>query len=225
MMADRRWPVRAKGQPPEVLARLNDEHWFGRLYMRKLSPLRHHGCSPGSAGPRTRSPCFMISGVAAGVLAFVPGLAAAVGRGRADPALPAVRLLRRGAGPAHRPVLGDRHLPGRMGHYLAEALLLAWPRPPGAGAFLADSGGYVSAGLAAAICATLIKAETDNVVVARAKSGLDGRTRRGARAEAPGPGPGTAAGRRAAGAPDHPGGRALRAHPGSRRSPTRRPAA
>ena len=30
--------VRAKGQPPEVLARLNDEHWFGRLYMRKLSP-------------------------------------------------------------------------------------------------------------------------------------------------------------------------------------------
>jgi len=22
--------VRAKGQPPEVLARLNDEHWFGR---------------------------------------------------------------------------------------------------------------------------------------------------------------------------------------------------
>ena len=34
------------------------------------------------------------------------------------------------------------------------------------------SGGYVSIGLAAAICAILIKAETDNVIVARAKAGL-----------------------------------------------------
>ncbi len=30
--------VRATGQPPEVLARLNDEHWAGRLYMRRFSP-------------------------------------------------------------------------------------------------------------------------------------------------------------------------------------------
>jgi hypothetical protein len=33
----------------------------------------------------------------------------------------------------------------------------------------------VSAGLAAAVCATLIKAETDTVIVARASSGLDGK--------------------------------------------------
>ena len=33
----------------------------------------------------------------------------------------------------------------------------------------------MSAGLAAAICATLIKAETDSVAVARASSGLDGK--------------------------------------------------
>ena len=32
--------VRAKGQPPEVLARLNDEHWFGRLYMRRAADHR-----------------------------------------------------------------------------------------------------------------------------------------------------------------------------------------
>ena len=30
--------VREAGQPPQVLARLNDEHWAGRLYMRKVSP-------------------------------------------------------------------------------------------------------------------------------------------------------------------------------------------
>lgn len=37
------------------------------------------------------------------------------------------------------------------------------------------AGGYVSAGLAAALCATLIKAETDGVTVARASSGLAGQ--------------------------------------------------
>ncbi|HMG64200.1 MAG TPA: CDP-alcohol phosphatidyltransferase family protein, partial [Streptosporangiaceae bacterium] len=34
------------------------------------------------------------------------------------------------------------------------------------------AGGYVTAGLAAALAAMLVKAETDNVVVARAKGGL-----------------------------------------------------
>ena len=34
------------------------------------------------------------------------------------------------------------------------------------------AGGYVTAGLAAALLAMLVKAETDNVVVARAKAGL-----------------------------------------------------
>ena len=47
--------VRAKGQPPEVLDRRNDEHWAGRLYMRELSPYATW-CSPGWAGRRTRSP-------------------------------------------------------------------------------------------------------------------------------------------------------------------------
>ncbi len=41
-------------------------------------------------------------------------------------------------------------------------------------------GGYVSIGLAAAICAILIKAETDNVIVARAKAGLPGEPAAGA---------------------------------------------
>jgi len=59
----------------------------------------------------------------------------------------------------------------RVGHYFAEAALLAGVGIRAQGQ-LALSGGYVSAGLAAAICAILIKAETDNVIVARAKAGL-----------------------------------------------------
>ena len=62
----------------------------------------------------------------------------------------------------------------RMGHYIAEALLLAGLGVRAQGHF-SLAGGYVSAGLAAAICATLIKAETDTVVVARASSGLNGK--------------------------------------------------
>ena len=70
----------------------------------------------------------------------------------------------------------------RMGHYIAEALLLAGLGVRAQGHF-SLSGGYVSAGLAAAICATLIKAETDSVVVARASSGPGRQARRrGARA-------------------------------------------
>ena len=71
--------VRAKGQPPEVLARLNDEHWFGRLYMRKLSPYATCVFARLGWSPNAVTVCFMISGVAAGVLTAVPGLPAAIG--------------------------------------------------------------------------------------------------------------------------------------------------
>ena len=60
-----------------------------------------------------------------------------------------------------------------VGHYMGEAALLAGLGIRAQG-HLAFSGGYVSAGLAAAVLAALVKAETDNVVVARAKAGLPG---------------------------------------------------
>src|SRR5581483_7604503 len=59
----------------------------------------------------------------------------------------------------------------RMGHYIGEALLLAGLGIRAQGHF-SLTGGYVTIGLAAAVCATLIKAETDGVAVARASSGL-----------------------------------------------------
>jgi phosphatidylglycerophosphate synthase len=58
-----------------------------------------------------------------------------------------------------------------VGHYLGESALLVGLGFRAQGD-LTVSGGYVTAGLAAALLAMLVKAETDNVVVARAKVGL-----------------------------------------------------
>ena len=166
--------VRAKGQPPEVLARLNDEHWFGRLYMRKLSPYATVVFARLGWSPNAVTVCFMLAGVAAGVLTAVPGLAAAIGVFL----LIQLYLLFDCADGELARYTGRFSAAGvyldRMGHYIAEALLLAGLGVRAQGHF-SLSGGYVSAGLAAAICATLIKAETDSVIVARASSGLDGK--------------------------------------------------
>ena len=166
--------VRAKGQPPEVLARLNDEHWFGRLYMRKLSPYATVMFARLGWSPNAVTVCFMLAGVAAGVLAAVPGLAAAIGVAL----LIQLYLLFDCSDGELARYTGRFSAAGvyldRMGHYIAEALLLAGLGVRAQGHF-SLSGGYVSAGLAAAICATLIKAETDTVIVARASSGLDGK--------------------------------------------------
>jgi len=166
--------VRAKGQPPEVLARLNDEHWFGRLYMRKLSPYATAVFARLGWSPNAVTVCFMISGVAAGVLAAVPGWPAAVGVAL----LIQLYLLFDCSDGELARLTGRFSATGiyldRMGHYIAEALLLAGLGVRAQGHF-SLTGGYVSAGLAAAICATLIKAETDSVVVARASSGLGGQ--------------------------------------------------
>ena len=166
--------VRAKGQPPEVLARLNDEHWFGRLYMRKLSPYATVVFARLGWSPNAVTVCFMISGVAAGVLAAVPGLPAAIGVAL----LIQLYLLFDCSDGELARYTGRFSTAGvyldRMGHYFAEAVLLAGLGVRAQGHF-SLSGGYVSAGLAAAVCATLIKAETDTVIVARASSGLDGK--------------------------------------------------
>ncbi len=165
--------VRAKGQPPEVLARLNDEHWLGRLYMRRLSPYATLVFARLGWPPNAVTVCFMIAGAAAGVLTAVPGLPAAIG---VAVLLQLYLLLDCSDGEVAR-LTGRFSATGiyldRMGHYIAEALLLAGLGVRAQGHF-ALSGGYVSAGLAAAVCVTLIKAETDLVTVARASAGLTG---------------------------------------------------
>ena len=165
--------VRAKGQPPGVLARLNDEHWAGRLYMRRVSPYATMVFARLGWSPNAVTVAFMVSGIAAGVLAAVPGLAAAVG----VVLLIQLYLLFDCSDGELARYTGRISATGvyldRMGHYLAEAVLLAGLGVRAQG-HVTLAGGYVSAGLAAAVCATLIKAETDGVVVARASSGLNG---------------------------------------------------
>jgi phosphatidylglycerophosphate synthase len=165
--------VRAIGQPPQVLARLNDEHWAGRLYMRRVSPYATVAFARLGWSPNAVTVAFIVSGVVAGVVTAVPGLAAAV----AVAVLIQLYLLFDCSDGELARYTGRLSATGvyldRMGHYIAEAVLLAGLGVRAQGHFTL-SGGYVSAGLAAAICATLIKAETDSVTVARASSGLDG---------------------------------------------------
>ncbi len=163
--------VRATGQPPQVLARLNDEHWAGRLYMRRVSPYATVAFARLGWSPNAVTVAFIISGVAAGVVAAIPGLAAAVG----VVLLIQLYLLFDCSDGELARYTGRISATGvyldRMGHYIAEAVLLAGLGVRAQGHF-ALAGGYVSAGLAAAVCATLIKAETDSITVARASAGL-----------------------------------------------------
>ena len=164
--------VRATGQPPQVLARLNDEHWAGRLYMRRISPYATVVFARLGWSPNAVTVAFIVSGVAAGVVTAIPGLPAAVG---AALLIQLYLLLDCSDGELAR-FTGRTSATGvyldRMGHYIAEAVLLAGLGVRAQG-HLTLAGGYVSVGLAAAVCATLIKAETDLVTVARASSGLN----------------------------------------------------
>jgi phosphatidylglycerophosphate synthase len=166
--------LRTQGQPPAVLARLNDEHWAGRLYMRKVSPYATWIFARLGWPPNAVTVAFIVAGLAAGVLTAVPGLTTAV---VAALLIQAYLLFDCSDGELAR-WSGRTSATGvyldRIGHYLAEAVLLAALGVRAQGHF-SLSGGYVSTGLAAAVCATLIKAETDSVIVARSSSGLNGQ--------------------------------------------------
>jgi phosphatidylglycerophosphate synthase len=163
--------LRSEGQPQSVIDRLNDEHWAGRLYMRSFSPYATWIFARLGWSPNAVTLAFIACGVAAGVVIAFGGLATAV--------IGAILIqlyllfdcsdgeLARWSG---RTSATGIYLDG-VGHYLGESALLVglgW-RAQGQ---LASSGPYITAGLAAALLAALVKAETDNVVVARAKEGL-----------------------------------------------------
>jgi len=162
--------LRAAGQPPGVIDRLNDEHWAGRLYMRKVSPAATWMFARLGWSPNAVTAAFMVCGVAAGVVIAFGGLASAV----AGAALiQAYLLLDCSDGElarwSKRTSAAGVYLDG-VGHYLGESALLIGLGVRAEGHLAA--GGYVTAGLAAALAAMLVKAETDLVVVARAKAGL-----------------------------------------------------
>ncbi|HXW45453.1 MAG TPA: CDP-alcohol phosphatidyltransferase family protein [Streptosporangiaceae bacterium] len=163
--------VRTQGQPRWVVERVNDEHLFGRLYMRKLSPratwlLARLGWSPNAA-----TTAFVVCGVAAGVVIAFGGLATAI----IGAVLVQLALLFDCSDGELARLRKQTSATGvyidRIGHYLCESAMLIGLGFRAQGA-LTTSGSYVTAGLAAAVLACLVKAETDNVVIARAVQGL-----------------------------------------------------
>jgi phosphatidylglycerophosphate synthase len=165
--------VRAEGQPRWVVERVNDEHLFGRLYMRKLSPRATWVFARLGLSPNAVTLGFIVCGVAAGVVVAFGGLATAI---------VAAVLVQAGllcdcadgelARLTKRTSVGGVYL-DRVGHYLCDAAFIIGLGFRAQG-HLTTSGRYVTAGLAAAVLAILVKAETDNVAVARAAAGLSG---------------------------------------------------
>src|ERR1700730_14456250 len=165
--------LKASGQPPSVIDRLNDEHWAGRLYMRRISPHATWVFARLGWSPNAVTLAFIACGIAAGVVISFGGLATAI----AGAILIQLYLLfdcsdgelARWSG---RTSATGVYLDG-IGHYLREAALLIGLGIRAQG-HLTFTGGYVTAGFAAALLSALVKAETDNVIVARAKAGLSG---------------------------------------------------
>jgi phosphatidylglycerophosphate synthase len=166
--------VKASGQPPAVISRLNDEHVLGRLYMRRLSPRATWLFARLGWSPNAVTVGFILCGLAAAGVIVLPGLAPAIG---AAVLVQLYLLLDCSDGELARVTGRAGSVTGiyldRIGHYLAEAALLSALGIRAQGQ-LAISGPYVTAGLAAAVLAMLVRAETDNVIVARASAGLSG---------------------------------------------------
>ena len=163
--------LREKGQPQAVLDRLNDEHWLGRLYGRKVSVYFTWVFARLGWPPNAVTAAFIVCGIAAGAVIAFGGLATAV----AGAILIQLYLifdcsdgeLARWSG--RKSAVGV-YLDG-VGHYLGESALLVGLGFRAQGQ-LRLAGVYITVGVAAALLAMLVKAETDNVVVARAKAGL-----------------------------------------------------
>ncbi len=175
--------LRAKSQPPGLLDRRSGEHWAGKLYMRKLSPYATRFFLTTGLSPNQLTGLMIVAGVAAGFVVVLPGLGGAL---LAAVLVQLYLLLDCSDGELAR-WTGQTSLAGvyldRVGHYVCEAALLV-----GLG-FRASEGtptGYAVLGLAAALGAVLIKAETDLVDVARARSGLSAVTEEDVEPRAPG---------------------------------------
>lgn len=167
--------IREKGQPPGLKERRNEEHWAGRLYARSLSPFLTWISLRIGFSPNQLTYLMILSGIGAGVAFGLGGglISAIVGAVLVQLYL----VLDCTDGEVAR-ITGRTSITGvyldRLGHYFSEIAILIglgfraehqWPPTWG-------GGGWIILGLVGALGAALIKAETDNVVVARAKSGL-----------------------------------------------------
>jgi phosphatidylglycerophosphate synthase len=173
--------LRALGQPPELLARRNAEHWAGRLYMRRVSPYVTWALL--RTGLSANAVTFLMALVGfAGAYSFKYGtmfgaIVGAVG-------IQLYLLLDCSDGEMAR-VKGTTGPTGifldRLGHFVVEATLLVAVGVAAAEAtacdgevcfvFRPDRNWYVL-GFVTALIHVLGKLQTDLVEVARAKAGL-----------------------------------------------------
>ncbi|RVX47421.1 CDP-alcohol phosphatidyltransferase-like enzyme [Nonomuraea polychroma] len=165
--------LRRVAQPAGHLDRRNGEHWAGVLYMRRLSIYVTWLMTKTPVTPNQLTWVMTLAGIAAGVVLALPGLWAVV----AAALLVQVYLLLDCSDGELARWTGKTSLVGvyldRVGAYFTEAALLVglgWR----ASAVMPDW--YTVLGVAAALGAILIKAETDLVEVARAKGGLSAAT-------------------------------------------------
>lgn len=163
--------VKAGGQPPGVLDRTNEEHWAGRAYGRHISPYFTWMFVRMGVTPNQVTVVMVVCGVLAGVVLAFGGLWSAV---LAAVLIQVYLILDCSDGEVAR-YTGRTSIAGvyldRIGHYLSELALLIGLGMRAEGHWTV-AGGYLTAGLAAAVGAALIKAETDNVFVSRFKAGL-----------------------------------------------------
>lgn len=163
--------VKAGGQPPGVLDRTNEEHWAGRAYGRHISPYFTWAFVRTGVTPNQVTVVMVVCGVLAGVVLAFGGLWSAV---LAAVLIQLYLILDCSDGEVAR-YTGRTSIAGvyldRIGHYLSELGLLIGLGMRAEGHWTV-AGGYLTAGLAAAVGAALIKAETDNVFVSRFKAGL-----------------------------------------------------
>jgi phosphatidylglycerophosphate synthase len=161
--------LRAVAQPQTTMDRRSGEHWAGLLYMRKLSIYATWMLAKTPITPNQVTGLMILFGVLAGAVLALPGPWAALG---AALLIQIYLLLDCSDGELAR-WTGRTSITGvyldRVGHYFAEAALLI-----GLGFRASETlpDWYTVLGFAAALGAILIKAETDLVDVARARSGL-----------------------------------------------------
>lgn len=180
--------VRRYGQPPGLKDRRNEEHWAGRYYMRDISPYISWVALRLGFSPNQLTYMMMACGVIAGAVVSIPATGtAAVWPALGGAVLVQIYLLLDCIDGEVARYLRRTSIAGvfldRIGHYLSEVALLAGLGFAAQGGW--RNGGYVELGLLAALGAALIKAETDNVVVARAKSGMQADPTGGDRALRP----------------------------------------
>ncbi|MER6399121.1 CDP-alcohol phosphatidyltransferase family protein [Kitasatospora sp. NPDC001603] len=156
-------------QPQAKMQSRNGEHWAGRLYMRRISLRTTRRLVRTSVSPNTLTWVMVVCGVGAGAALVIPGLTGAVLAALLFQGFLLFDCVDGEVARWKRQFSTAGVYVDRLGAYLADAALMI-----GAGIRAARGGSdlWISVGLATALGVVLLKASTDLVDVARARSGL-----------------------------------------------------